>query len=195
MISQTYSVNGAYWDTSTYDYRVDLISGTSGSVVHTTALSMQSGTTAYTFTTNDLQGIYYAAIIAKKRATSADYWLNYDYTTLNAYLTFTGYVNNETGYVQSGANVSIVQNSIVSNSVTIADGNYTATGFLSGATLTFNVTKSGYSQYLASLTPLVAKTIPLNFTINSTTPAYTGLGDGAMLVYFALMTLSNWKGM
>jgi hypothetical protein len=70
--------------------------------------------------------------------------------------------------------------SIIQNSNTTADGNYSATGFLTGATLTINVTKSGYSQYYVTMIPMVAKTTSLNLTLNSTTPTTTGLGIGGV---------------
>lgn len=178
----THSVSsGGYWDTGTYSYKLAILSANTGQFIHNESISTQVGTSTYQWTTSDTQGAYYAIIIATPVAGGNEIWMNYDYTQLNAYVTFNGYVNGaETNAVLSGVNVSMVQGSTVSNSVTIADGNYTATGFLTGATLTINVTKSGYSQYLVTTVPMVARSISLNFTLNSTTPTVTGLGIGGV---------------
>ncbi len=180
LATMTYSISGAYWDTSTYAYSLDLISGTSGATVHTQSLSASSGTDTYTFTSTDPQGVYYAVVKATPNAGGDPIWMNYDYATLNAYVTISGYVNGaETNAVLSGANVSMVQSSIVSNSITIADGNYTATGFYTGSQIVITVNASGYYQYSAQFTPM-KNSIALNFTLNSTTPTYTGLGIGGV---------------
>lgn len=180
LATMTYAIDGAYWDTSTYSYSIDVISGTTGSTVHTQAITASSGTDTYTFTSTDPQGVYYAVVKATPNAGGDAIWMNYDYATLSAYLTLTGYVNNETAMVLSGANVNITQNSVVTSQTTTTDGNYTATGFLTGSPVVINVTKSGYSQYYVQFTPMVAKSIPLNITLNSTTPPYTGLGGGGI---------------
>ena len=105
--TMTYSISGAYWDTSTYSYSIDVISGTTGSTVHSQAITASSGTDTYTFTSTDPQGVYYAVVKATPNAGGDAIWMNYDYATLSAYLTLTGYVNNETAMVLSGANVNI----------------------------------------------------------------------------------------
>lgn len=172
---------GGYWDTGLYSYKLAILNGNTGQFVHNETIVTQTGTTTYTWTASDTQGTYYAIIMATPVGGGADIWMNFDYTQLSGYVTFTGYVNGaETNAVLSGANVSIVQGSVTVNQVTIADGNYSATGFLTGATLSINVTASGYSQYLVSLTPMIAKSIPLNFTLNSTTPTVSGLGIGGV---------------
>jgi len=173
----TYPIEGAYWDGAN-TYRVDIISGSTGDVIHTQGISLQSGTDTYEFTADNPQGVYYAVVIANDGTN--DIWMGFDYAELNPYLTFAGYVNDENGNVLSGANVNITQNSIITDSTTIADGNYTATGFYSGASTLLNITKTGYTQYYASLIPPVAKSISLNFTLVSSTPTYTGLGIGGV---------------
>lgn len=177
----TYNIDGAYWDTSTYTYLMKIYSANLWTVVDNVPITSSSGTISYTFTTSDPQGEYYAVIGATPNAGGSFIWMNYDYASLTAYATFYGWVNDaETTLPISGANVSFSQGSIVSNSITPASGNYTASGFLTGAILTINVTKSGYSQYYVTLTPMVAKSIPLNITLNSTTPTITGLGIGGV---------------
>jgi hypothetical protein len=177
-VVMTYAVAADYWDSSN-TYSVDIISGTTGAVISSQGVSSQSGTVAYTFVEESAsQGVYYAVIISNDG--TSDSWLGFDYAELNPYLTFTGYVNDETGAVISGANVNITQNSIIRDSTTIADGNYSATGLYSGAPTTLNVTKTGYTQYYASLIPMAAKSIHLNFTLVDSTPTYTGLGIGGV---------------
>lgn len=178
----THSVdNGGYWDTGSFNYKLAIMNGNTGQFVHNESILVQSGTSTYTFTSSDTQGTYYAIVIATSLTTGEEIWMNFDWASVSAYATFTGYVNGaETNAVLSGANVSIVQGSTIVNQVTTADGNYTATGFLTGATLAINVTASGYSQYYVTLVPMVAKSIPLNFTLNSTTPTFTGLGIGGV---------------
>jgi len=176
----TYNIDGAYWDTSTYAYSMKIYSANDWSVVSNQPVSAQSGTMTYQFTTSDPQGEYYAVLVAVPNVGGDDIWMNYDYASLSAYAKFTGWVNNQSGYPISGANVNFSQNSIISNSVTIDDGNYTAEGFLTGATLVINVTKSGYSQYYVTMIPMVAKSIPMNITLNSTSPACAGLCIGGI---------------
>jgi hypothetical protein len=157
------------------------MNGNTGQFIQNQSISTQAGSFTRKWTTSDTQGTYYAILIATPISGGSDIWMNYDWASVSGYVTFTGYVNGaETNAVLSGANVSIVQGSTVVNQVTIADGNYSATGFLTGATLSINVTNSGYSQYNVTLTPMVARSISLNLTINSTTPTNTGLGIGGV---------------
>jgi hypothetical protein len=181
LATMTYSINGGSWDPGSYSYKVAIMSGNTGQFIHNESISLQSGTKTYTWTTSDTQGVYYAALIATPTTGGQDIWMGIDWADVNAYVTFTGYVNGaETNAVLSGADVNFTQGSTVSHSVTIADGNYTATGFLTGATMMINVTKSGYSQYNVSLIPLAAGSKTVNITLNSTTPTYTGLGIGGV---------------
>jgi protocatechuate 3,4-dioxygenase beta subunit len=123
--------------------------------------------------------VYYAVLI-RTSGSNGD-WMNFDYAELNSYISFEGYVNDQDGNHLDGANVNISQNTVISDTTTIADGNYTASpGFYSGTSTLINVTKSGYTQYYASLIPMVAKTVPLNFTLVDSTPTSTGLGIGGV---------------
>ena len=177
----TYLIDGAYWDTSTYTYSMKIYSGNDWTVISNQPITAPSGTFIYQFTSNDQQGEYYAVIIAVPNVGGDDIWMNYDYAALNAYASFHGYVNDaETTLPISGANVSFSQNSIISNLITPPDGNYTATGFMSGAILTINVTASGHFQYYVAFTPLVSGSKEVNITLNSTSPSFTGLGIGGV---------------
>ena len=149
-----------------------IYSGNTWNVIDTQSITASSGTFSYTFTENDPQGEYYAAVVATPTVGGDGIWLDYGYAALNAYSTFTGYVNAaQNATAISGANVSFSQNGIVSNSFSGFDGNYTATGFMTGTSLVINVTQSGYSQYYVSFIPMVAKSISLNITLNATAPA------------------------
>lgn len=176
----TYTVTNAYWDTSTFDYRVDFIDATTWTTKGTNPITTQTGSKTYTFTTNDNAGTYYAVIIAKYKSTGVDAWMNIDWADLDTYVTFYGYVMNQTGSVISGANVNISQGSIITNTTSFADGNYTATGYYTGSITRLNVTASGYSQYNVSLIPLAAKRVYLNFTLNSTAPSIAGNAIGGV---------------
>jgi len=177
----TYLIDGAYWDTSTYTYAMKIYSGNDWTVVSNQPITASSGTFTYQFTSSDQQGEYYAVIIAVPNVGGDDIWMNYDYAALNAYASFHGYVNDaETTLPISGANVSFSQNATISNSITPADGNYTATGFMSGAILTINVTAAGYFQYHVALTPLISGSKAINISLNSTSPSFTGLGIGGV---------------
>lgn len=171
---------GGYWNTAAYNYKLAILSVNTGQFIHNETITTQTGTSTYTWTTSDSQGVYYAVIIATA-ANGQEIWMNLDFASVSAFITFSGYVNGaETNAVLSGANVSLSQGTTVVNQVTIADGNYSATGFLTGATLTMNVTKSGYSQYFVTLTPMTARSITLNFTLNATPSAATGFAVGGV---------------
>jgi hypothetical protein len=173
----TYSILGAYWDTSTYDYSIDVVSGTTGATLNVEAISASSGTSEYTFTTTDPLGVYYGIVKATKRSDGSVIWMNYDYAELTSYVTTTGYVNDaETGLPISGANVNITQSSIINNLTTIADGNYSATYYQSGAPITINATAPLHRQYTFTFTPLIAKTYNINLSLVNLTPVVSPIG-------------------
>jgi hypothetical protein len=175
----TYTIADDYWSPGTYTYRLDTISGTTGTVIDSQAVTTQSGVKSIAFQPEDTIGVQYVVLIRTSGGT--DSWMNFDYAELNSYISFEGYVNDQDGNPLDGANVNISQNTVISDTTTIADGNYTASpGFYSGTSTLINVTKSGYTQYYVSLIPLVAKTVPLNFTLVDSTPTSTGLGIGGV---------------
>ena len=177
----TYSVLGAYWDTSTYSYSIDVVSGTTGATLHSEAISASSGTSSYTFASTDPLGVYYGIVKATKHSDGSVIWMNYDYSELTSYVTITGYVNDaETGLPISGAKVNITQSSIKNNLTTIADGNYSATYYLSGAPITIDATEATHRQYLFTFTPLIAKTIAINISLINNTPVVNQLGIGGI---------------
>jgi hypothetical protein len=177
----TYNILGAYWDTSTYDYSIDVISGTTGATLNTDTIAASAGTSTYTFTATDPLGVYYGIVKATKRSDGSVIWMNYDYAELTSYVTIEGYVNDaETGLPISGANVNITQSSIINNLTTISDGNYSATYYLSGMLMAINATAPTYRQYEFAFTPLSAKTININISLVPDTPSTTGLGIGGV---------------
>ena len=179
--TMTYSVLGGYWDTSTYSYTIDVVSGTTGATMHSTAISSSSGTDSYTFTSTDPLGVYYAIVKATKHSDGSVIWMNYDYAELTSYVTIQGYINDaETGLPINNAHINITQSSIINNLTTIADGNYSATYYLSGAPITINATASLHRQYTYTFTPLIAKTIYLNISLINTTPVVNQLGIGGI---------------
>ena len=187
-----------YWNTGSYTYRMDVIDSY-GNTISTTPLSTNSGTVSVTFTSANYVGTYYAVIIATPIAGGSGIWLAYDYTTLDAYAGFNGYVNDaETATVIVGANVSFVQGSTISNSITGASGSYAVPGLGTGVALSLNVTASGHHQYYATFTPQIARSnISLNITLNSTSPAYSGRSIGGVArdgEWTAPFNLSNGYG-
>jgi hypothetical protein len=177
----TYTINGLYWDTSTYTYSLKIYRANDWTVVQSTGLTTSTGTGSYTFTSSDTQGAYYAVIVATPNVGGNEIWMVFDYAQMNAYFVPYGWVNDaETGNVISGANVSMSQGSIISNSITTAYGNYTSTGFLTGSTLIINVTAVAHSQYYATLIPLTTGSKFINISLNSTSPTFSGLGIGGV---------------
>jgi len=177
----TYNIIGGYWDTSTYDYSIDVVSGTTGATLQSNAIAASSGTQAYTFTSTDPLGVYYGIVKATKRSDGSVIWMNYDYAELTSYVTVSGYVNDaETGLPISGANINITQSSIINNLTTIADGNYSATYYLSGILMAINATAPSYRQYEFAFTPAIAKTIEINISLVPASPTTAGLGIGGV---------------
>lgn len=179
--TMTYNVLGAYWDTSTYSYSIDVVSGTTGATMHSEAISASSGTSSYTFASTDPLGVYYGIVKATKHSDGSVIWMNYDYAELTSYVTIEGYINDaETGLPINNAHINITQNSIINNLTTTADGNCSATYYLSGAPITINATAPLHRQYTYTFTPLSAQTINLNITLTNLTPSITGLGIGGV---------------
>jgi len=179
--TMTYSVLGDCWDTSTYSYTIDVVSGTTGATMQSTAISSSSGTEDYTFAATDPLGVYYAIVKATKHSDGSVIWMNYDYAELSSYVTIEGYINDaETGLPINNAHINITQNSIINNLTTIADGNYSATYYLSGSPITINATASLHRQYTYTFTPLIAKTISINISLANLTPNVSGLGIGGI---------------
>lgn len=164
---------GAYWDTALYSYQIK-IQDIYGVEVTTVPVTTQSGTTSYTWLDTNNANVYYAIIQATDKSTGEVVWMNYDYTTLSAFLTLHGYVfDAQTTHPINGSVVNITQGALVSN-VTATYGNYTVTGFYSGSTALLNVTATGYVQYRASILPQTARTQWLNFSLVPNSPTVVG---------------------
>ena len=176
----TYAVSsGGYWDLTKYTYKIGIMDAY-GSFVKNISVTSQTGTTAYQFTTSNTAGVYYAEFIATPISGGSDILMNFDYTTVSGYVKYSGWVNNaQTCAVISGANVSMVGSSTV-NVLSAADGNYTASGFLTGTSLAENVTASGYRQFKYTFTPLAAKSISLNISLVPNNPTETGSSIGGV---------------
>lgn len=178
----TYVVTDSYWDTSTYRYSIEITNANTGAVMSTQLLSTSSGSVTYTWPSDAENGMYYASLIATKNSDNTRVYMTFTTATLFGYAIFQGYVNDaETGLVIPGANVTVTQDTKASINITGSTGYYVADdSFIVGLPTTFNVTASGYSQYYQTITPIEAKTINLNITLNSTTPAFGGKGVGGV---------------
>lgn len=170
---------GPYWDTSTYSYKL-LIQDPYGTTYADYDLTERIGQTTYTFSQDDPQGTYYAVLIMTRRSDGAEYWIGLDYTTLEQYFSPYGIVMNESGTPIANATVKLTQGTTSSTTVTIADGNYSATGFTTGSTLVYNVTASGYGQYYAQFSPPAYGTTQINVTLVSNSVSTSGIGIGGI---------------
>jgi hypothetical protein len=173
---------GDYWDTSTYTYSLGVMDVYGGWHGTNTSITTQTATVTHSWNADtDSPGVYYAVLTATSRSTGVSYILGYDYTTLSSYVNFAGYVHNaETQTVISGANVSMTQDGTACNTLSAADGNYTCSGFSTGAIWYVNATASGFRQYTFNATPLAAKGVPLNITMTPLSPVEIGLAVGGV---------------
>lgn len=89
-----------------------------------------------------------------------------------------GYVNDaETSAGIWLANVSLIQNGSAGNNLTTSTGFYRISNLSGLSQIALNVTNSTRTRYYAIITPVSASIdINLNFTLLSTSPAYTGNG-------------------
>ncbi len=197
----TIVANGGYWDTSTYTYTLGVMDVYGGWHGANTTITTQTSTVTHSWNADtDSPGVYYAVLVATSRSTGVQYILGFDYTTLSSYVNFNGIVHDgQTQAVISGANVSMTQDGTVCNTLSAADGNYTCSGFSTGATLYVNATATGYRQYTYNFTPLAAKGVALNITLVPSSPTVTGLGLGGVArdttygrpIYGATLTITN----
>ena len=176
----TYDVEDAYWDPGTYNYRIDTMN-VYGSIIDTQPVTTQTGTKNMAFASTDAIGVYYTVLIADPITSGSDVWMDYDYAELNAYVTFTGYVNGAETEAPTAAHINISQGSVAYDNTTSDPFDYTTnSSFYAGTATDVNITASGYRQYTYSFTPLEAKTINLNFTLVPLAPAKTGLAIGGV---------------
>jgi hypothetical protein len=170
-----YVLDGGYWDTSLYSYKVSILDSYMN-FKQNTSLTASSGSVTYDWTEDDAEGVYHAWLIATNHD-GYEYLLGSDYAELVAFFANGGYVND--GYTELpivGANVTITQgSSTVDISESGFDGNYTTDPILStGSSVFYNVTAPGYNPYQYSYVPLASKsTYDLNVTLFPLNP----LGD------------------
>ena len=171
----SYSISPLYY-TADYDYTYKIIDiyGTEKA----SDIITQEGTFNVLFSDTTYEaGVYYVQIIATKKSDNSVSIMSYGATTVQDYMIFQGLVMDAvTALPISGANVSMVQETLYSNSITPAAGNYTTSGtFLTGGALTANVTKSGYQRYNYTFIPRNTKRIDLNFTLMPVSRSGSGL--------------------
>jgi hypothetical protein len=173
-----YVLDGGYWDTSTYSYRLDIYD-VYGNVKATNAITASSGTIYHSWSADDEPGIYYAILIAKD-GSGNDYYLGTDQTELVSYFRVYGSINdgpNQT--VIPGALVNITQDSVAQSMTSGSIGNYTTEAvFVAGGVINVTVTADGYRSHTHTFTPLISKTIALNVTLLPLTPVLGLAIDG-----------------
>jgi hypothetical protein len=180
-----YVLDGGYWNTALWSYKVCVLDSYMN-FVQNTSLTSSSGTVSYDWTENNAEGVYHAWLIATNHD-GYEYVLGSDYTELVAFFGYGGYVND--GYTMLpvlGADVNVTQGlTAVYHSTTIADGNYsTGPKFSTGSSVFFNVSKTGYKPYQYSFVPLSSGTISdLNVTIYPLNPSGDagGVGIGGVI--------------
>lgn len=174
--------SGNYWDTSTYNYLCGVMDVYGQFHGVNTSITTQTATVTHSWNADtDSPGVYYAVLIATSRSTGVQYILGYDYTELSSYVNFNGWVNNaQNQTVISGANVSMTQDGTVCNTLSAADGNYTCSGFSTGATWYVNATATGFRQYTFNTTPLAAKGVALNISLEPILPIMSGISIGGV---------------
>lgn len=180
-----YVLDGGYWDTSLYSYKVCILDSYMNFIQNTT-LTASSGTVSYDWTEDNAEGVYHAWLIAQNHD-GYEYVLGSDYTELVAFFGYGGYVND--GYTTlpiSGANVNVTQGlTALYNASSGYNGNYsTGPKFNTGSSVFFNVSKTGYKPYQYSFVPLSSGTVSdLNVTIYPLNPSGDagGVGIGGVI--------------
>lgn len=170
---------GPYWDTSLYSYKLK-VQDAYGTVYEDYDLTERIGQTTHTFGQDDPQGTYYALLVMTRKSDGEEFWIGLDYATLEQYFNPHGIVMNESGTPITGASVILTQGTTTRSSITIADGNYSATGFTTGSSLLYNVTATGYQQYYAQFVPQIYGTKEINVTLVSSSIPTGGIGIGGV---------------
>ena len=193
----TWNINPAYWDTTVYTYSWKIVD-VYGTEIESGGISSYIGSDSYAWADDDAQGVYYLELIATEISTGDDILMNYDYATLSAYYGFDGYVNAaQTALPIEAANVSYAQGDILSTDSSGFDGNYSASGFLTGLPIWANISADGYETQNFTFTVTNGHNIRRNITLNETTPSYTGIAIGGVCrdgVFTDPNTITNGYG-
>jgi len=138
------------------------------------------GTSTYTWTSSNAEGVYFGLIYATYGGSSV--LMNYDTADLTSNLIIDGYVKDaETTNVIAGAAVNVTQGSTTDYLTSAADGNYsTVSVFSASAPTTIVASKTGYETYSTTFTPLIAGEIQINLTLMPTSPTFTGIAVGGI---------------
>lgn len=180
-----YVLDGGYWDTSSFSYKVSILDSYMN-FKQNTFLTASSGSVTYDWTENDAEGVYHAWLIATNHD-GYEYLLGSDYAELVAYFGYGGYVNDcVTELPLPDANVNVTQGmTALYNGTSGVNGNYT-TGplYSTGSNVFFNVTKANYNPYQYNFVPLSSGTVnDLNLTICPTAGSGEtgGIGIGGVI--------------
>jgi hypothetical protein len=146
-------------------------------------ITTQTGSYSFNWSSSTYDtGVYYAEITrTNSLAPITTSILNWDETELTGYIKFQGTVYDANTTAELGtALVSMAQLGSDHTYTTATNGTYVLGGFLTGSEIVVNVTKSGYTRYNYSFTPLQAKTIDLDYALVPTTPTYSGVAIGGV---------------
>jgi hypothetical protein len=170
-----YVLDGGYWDTSLYSYKVSILDSYY-QFIQNTSLTASSGSVTYDWTEDNPEGVYHAWLIAQNHD-GYEYILGSDYAELVAMFGYGGTVLDcITALPISGANVNVTQGmTAIYNGTSGSNGNY-STGpiFSTGSSVFFNVTNSSYNHYQYSFVPLSSGSV---YDLNLTICPSVGRGD------------------
>lgn len=179
----SYSIEGSYWDTGTYTYKIQT-QDVFGNIWATNTITTQTGSVSVDFTDAE-QGVYYAILIATPIAGGDAIWMNYDSAEVSAYMKYVGgiYDAESEAQITSNVTVNITQGSIT-DTIYTETGVYNSTNglaFGTGSLTTFTVSATGYQTSVTSFTPMIAKTITKNITLIRSSPTCpTGICLGGL---------------
>ena len=178
-----YTITGGKWLPSTYSYSYKIVDAYDTQKA-TGTLSTQTGSFSVPLTTGTyIPGAYYAEIIATQTSDSSQHLMAYSGTTLTDYITFSGLVYDApSAALLSGALINITQAGTSTTHAITTDGTgtYSATGYLTGSSISITGTKSGYTTYSYTFTPLSATEINLNIALEPTSPSISGIAIGGV---------------
>jgi len=155
-----YVLDGGYWDTSLYSYKICVLDSYY-QFIQNTSLTSSSGTVDYAWTEDNPEGVYHAWLIATNHD-GYEYILGSDYAELVAFFGYGGTVHD--GYTLlpiENANITFTQGLTAAEIMMSGpDGNYSSEPvFSTGSSVFVNATQTGYTPYQYNWIPLSSGTV------------------------------------
>lgn len=198
----SYDISDAYFDTTTYSYKIVTIDQYGAMVGTNTSVTTKSGSVNVELSSPTYPaGLYYAELIATVKSSGAEIVMNYAATEVVDYILFSGYVMNaETGATLPNANVNVTQGTLTATSQSLSTGAWNSSNnWLSGTPITLDTSLTGYTSDLLTIVPLTAKSVLLNISLIPDPATTVGTSIGGIVrdnVYSnpipdALVTVQN----